>query len=459
MTKHTLLFLIGLLLFACGNSSETLKPAPAHKSNFPTDGSLDLPIDVEISVTFDESITLASNHGITINNQPTTAIRSTISLTTIIIESGLEYETEYFVHIPTSAIINTKGVELETPVEFSFTTQKAPKDIKEAELVTENPSAQAVNLFNFLKNNYGVKSISSAMANVNWNLNEIEWVYKHTGKQPVIATFDYIHLPSSPSSWIDYSKIDFIEEWWNNNGVISASWHWMVPKSQESTDITYKPEETTFKAVNALKEGTWENDLVKADLEKIANYLKLLQQKNIPVIWRPFHEAAGNIYEYSGGKAWFWWGTGGAENYKELWIYMFNYFKEKGLNNLIWVWTTQTKDDDFYPGDEYVDMVGRDIYNENSEENLAQQFKQIQNAYPNKMVTLSEFGNTSTLQSQWNKGARWSYFMPWYDYHRTLNPNSADFESQEHEYASVQWWMNAVASEVVIWLDEMPSLK
>lgn len=51
-------------------------------------------------------------------------------------------------------------------------------------------------------------------------------------------------------------------------------------------------------------------------------------------------------------------GNDGAEAYKKLWIYIFNYFKKEGINNLIWVWTTQTKDSEFYPGDEYVDMWG-----------------------------------------------------------------------------------------------------
>ena len=41
-----------------------------------------------------------------------------------------------------------------------------------------------------------------------------------------------------------------------------------------------------------------ENAIIKADLDKVANYLLLLQQANIPVIWRPLHEAAGT---------WFWW--------------------------------------------------------------------------------------------------------------------------------------------------------
>ena len=69
-----------------------------------------------------------------------------------------------------------------------------------------------------------------------------------------------------------------------------------------------------FKASNALVEGTWENAIIKADLEELADYLLLLQNKNIPLIWRPLHEAAGNIYEYNGGTAWFWWGYDGAES-------------------------------------------------------------------------------------------------------------------------------------------------
>ena len=37
-------------------------------------------------------------------------------------------------------------------------------------------------------------------------------------------------------------------------------------------------------------------------------------------------------------------GSGGgkdAASFKSLWIAMFNYFKTEGLDNLIWVWTTE----------------------------------------------------------------------------------------------------------------------
>jgi hypothetical protein len=47
---------------------------------------------------------------------------------------------------------------------------------------------------------------------------------------------------------------------------------------------------------------------------------------------------------------------------KDLWRLMFETFEAKGLNNLIWVWTAEPNDNAWYPGDEYVDIVGRDVY-------------------------------------------------------------------------------------------------
>lgn len=41
------------------------------------------------------------------------------------------------------------------------------------------------------------------------------------------------------------------------------------------------------------------------------------------------------------------------------------------------MWTTQTKDVDFYPGDEYVDIIGRDIYNQTAGVDNAAQFNLI----------------------------------------------------------------------------------
>ena len=48
-------------------------------------------------------------------------------------------------------------------------------------------------------------------------------------------------------------------------------------------------------------------------MDKAAEALQELKEENIPVLWRPFHEFDG---------AWFWWGKGGSENFKKLWIMM-----------------------------------------------------------------------------------------------------------------------------------------
>jgi mannan endo-1,4-beta-mannosidase len=232
-------------------------------------------------------------------------------------------------------------------------------------------------------------------------------------------------------------------------------WHWNVPISNGSSSYAfYTPgsgtPSTNFDILEAVKEGTNENRIIKADLEKIANYLLLLKQKNIPVLWRPLHEAAGG---------WFWWGAKGAEPCKALWKLMFETFEAKGLNNLIWVWTAEPNDNAWYPGDNYVDIVGRDIYNKTTVNQMLDECNTLKNRYPDKIVTLSECGNVAGIAEQVNAGATWSWFMPWYDYERTNNPASEAFKSEAHQHANATYWKNAFNNSKVISRDQMPSLK
>ncbi len=469
MKKILLIFLPVVFLLLCGCSDdnnsveeEDLDP-PVLVSSTPSNGAEDIAKgDITITLTFDQNITSPSSTHSQISLGSASINSVVANLKELKVEaSGLAEDNAYELIIPKGVILGPTQVEA-SEIQISFTTKEAVLLNITTSLVTENPLTQAQNVYDFLLENYGENVISAAMANVNWNTNEAEWINYHTGKYPAINTFDYVHLPASPANWIDYSDITVAEDWWNNNGIVSAGWHWIVPRYEGDTDInnyTYKPSETTFKASNALVEGTWENVIVKADLEELADYLLLLQNKNIPLIWRPLHEAAGNIYEYNGGTAWFWWGYDGAEVYKNIWIYMFNYFKNKGVNNLIWVWTTQTNDDDFYPGDDYVDIIGRDVYGEDSGTSIAEEFNVIQETYSNKMITLSECGTVAEISDQWTSCARWSFFMPWYDYERTVNTSGSEFEKTEHGHATASWWIDAMSQDYVISRDEMPSLK
>ena len=138
---------------------------------------------------------------------------------------------------------------------------------------------------------------------------------------------------------------------------------------------------------------------------------------------------------------------------------MFETFKSKGINNLIWVWTTETNDDTWYPGDEYVDIIGRDIYNKLSAKEIANQYKEISEKYPDKIITLSECGTVSDLKSQINAGAMWSWAMPWYDYNVANKINTEAFNGENHEHADITWWKNSFSSDKVIDLSQMPNLK
>ena len=457
------LFVLLMTVTACsegGDDNEPTLNAPALVSTDPEDGATDIVAgDITIVLTYDQNVTSPSSGHSLVTLGDATVSGVSASLTKVKIKAtGLEEGMDYELIVPAGVVLGPTKIEA-PEITIHFSTVAVINVNITTSLAMKNPLRQAQNVYDFLIENYGKNILSSTMANVAWNINEAEWVKLQTGKYPVIATFDYIQLPYSPANWIDYSDITLLEDWWNNNGLISAGWHWLVPTDEGTTEYTYKPSETTFSAVNATVEGTWENEEVNADLGKIAGLLKLLQDQNIPVIWRPLHEAAGNIYEYSGGEAWFWWGADGADAYKKLWIYMFDYFESKGLNNLIWVWTTQTNDQNFYPGDDYVDIIGRDIYDNSDESDIADEFKIIQKTYFTKIVTLSECGNISTITKQWSAGAKWSYFMPWYDYDRTNDTSSSVFENTEHDYADANWWIDAFSMSEVITRDGMPDLR
>lgn len=345
-----------------------------------------------------------------------------------------------------------------------------PEDTREGydELSNPNSTDATRQIYNLLRDCYGQKSISCSMAEVNWNYKEAEYVKQWTGKYPAMNGYDYIHLTYD---WEPYTDISPVKEWWDMGGLVTIAWHWRAPDSEaqwnaykannnENTVFEgfYAPgggsPSTTFSPANAVIEGTWENEFVKSDMAKVADRLKLLQDEGIVVLWRPFHEAAGNSTIYSDGKAWFWWGADGAGPCVKLWKMMYDYFMERGLNNLIWVWTSQTKDDDWYPGDNYVDMIGRDLYNYTTAD-ATYNFEYLTAYYPHKMVSLSECGysggSNPYMSDQWNAGAKWSFAMPWYHYQYTIGGS--------HQYANSDWWIDWFAQNHALTMNEMKPLR
>ena len=94
-------------------------------------------------------------------------------------------------------------------------------------------------------------------------------------------------------------------------------------------------------------------------LDKAAIFFLSLKDKNgknIPILFRPFHELTGG---------WFWWGKGNCtpEEFKTAWKFTFDYLQKKGVHNLIYVYNTadfKSKEEflEYYPGSDYADAIG-----------------------------------------------------------------------------------------------------
>ncbi|MCH5309826.1 MAG: beta-mannosidase [Prevotella sp.] len=314
-----------------------------------------------------------------------------------------------------------------------------------------SPEAQA--LLDYLKSINGKKMLSGTMANVDWNINEALWVHQHTGRWPALNCFDYIHhMRSKPGGELDYTNTQVVEDWHAAGGIVSIMWHWNVP-ARESGRYAFYSKDTDFDVRKIFEEDSPEYALMLKDIDLIASYLKLLKDKHIPVIWRPLHEAGGK---------WFWWG-GDADACRRLWHVMYQRFAEAGLDNLIWAFTPAaawqqplTDGMRWYPGDEYVDIVGYDIYNVASGQACHdEQYQFLRQQCPDKLVALTECGNVATMSSQWEAGAKWLFFMPWYDYRRTRDLSSEAFSATEHQHGPVSWWQDAWAQDYVLSRDQV----
>jgi len=292
-------------------------------------------------------------------------------------------------------------------------------------LSNANATAEAKSLYNKLLGYYGSKTISGAMGSWSWGTEYTDLIYESAGSNdyPGIVGFDYIHIDYAGESWAaDYNDISTIKECYEAGNLIQIGWHWRVPSSQANvgTPKNYSYDTKAFKIADALTEGTWQNELIKEQIAQVAASLQLIQEAGIPVLFRPLHEAAGD-YGYG---AWFWWGYEGSEYTKKLWKYLRNTLEnDYGINNLIWVWTAQTSDngnmadvsdlEEWYPGDEYVDIVGADLYVDKNT-TQSEKFYLVNNSVKGKkMVTLSEIGNLFDIDGYFEEDAPWLYFMNW----------------------------------------------
>lgn len=282
-------------------------------------------------------------------------------------------------------------------------------------LVNRNATANTKKLYSFLKDSYGKYVITGQQCDGGINGNEFKAIKNLTGDYPALLGLDLMdYTPSRTAFGASSSAVEKAIEFANKGGIVTFCWHWNAPteylnSTANSSDgwwggfYTQSSKFDIAKVMNG--QDAKGKKLLDRDIKEIAKQLKRLEKAGVPVIWRPLHEASGG---------WFWWGAKGSDAYKKLWKYLYKELTNTyGCNNLIWVYNGQSAD--WYPGDEYVDIVGEDIYPGNHVyDPQVSRFKQAINyGSKTKITALTENGCIFDIDSAVSINALWCWFMTW----------------------------------------------
>ena len=292
----------------------------------------------------------------------------------------------------------------------------APQPIN-AVPVNASASPKTKALFKYIADNYGHKTLSGQQ-----DSDELDTIFSYSGKRPAIyATdmFSYDGLAVNGSGMPAAMTENFISKVKTHGYIPSLIWHWHSPADAKSLSGTcatsadhcwwnsFYTEHSNFNLTTTLADtNSTQYKAMIADIDRIAVQLKKLQAADIPVLWRPLHEADGG---------WFWWGAQGSASYKKLWRLMYDRLtNHHQLHNLIWVITIA--DPDWYPGDDVVDVLGVDAYPDDKHDPLIAIWETMLERYDgHKMLALTEIGGVPFISEMQAKGVWWAWFASWND--------------------------------------------
>ena len=269
--------------------------------------------------------------------------------------------------------LNSEGdIDMDTALayETDYEAMKAyfeSREVDPTKPVSENAQTneKTMEVWNYLRSVYGKQVITCQQMMGNECYEDLVF-YNATNDLTAMKGYDFIFCTGSYHS---DDMIDEAIEWSKESGGLCAfTWHWNVPKDIDNPEggyAFYTSEITNFSQVNAVTPGTKEYETVIHDIDLIATKIQrmesegvtILQDADVPVLWRPLHEASG---------AWFWWGLQGRDSatnevFQKLWYMIYdrleNYHK---LTNIIWVWNGQNPHTAIHPN--AFDIEGIDRY-------------------------------------------------------------------------------------------------
>jgi hypothetical protein len=297
------------------------------------------------------------------------------------------------------------------------------------QLSNENAIPAAKTLYEYLKSVWKTGCLTGQMESTWMGSPDYEMLYlqKHTGKLPAIRGLDFMHN--------DFRGVaGRAQQWWEQGGIPHICWH-------TGSDFASGYNESKDHNLNwetALTPGTADYDKLIKAMDRAVPYLQQLEDAGVPVLWRPFHELDGG---------WFWWSKGGSESFVKLWQLMYSRYTDYwGLDNLIWLLGYSGNGGNmaaWYPGDDYVDLIGADSYTPGANGQL---YAEVAALAPEGMpIVFHECGTIPTKEQMQAEQAPWLMFMVWHtDFLTDGQSNTVDSLKAIYE------------SEYFITLDELP---
>lgn len=293
----------------------------------------------------------------------------------------------------------------------SFVMTSYASDCQKSKKCNTTPAAQLEsNLIKWQKKGYLVGHQDDPMYGTTWKYTpDMSDVKTVCGDYPALMGFDLgkIELGSDENlDGVPFNRMrEEIVNQYNRGGAITLSWHPWNPVTGE------KAWDNTGDAVAAILPGGAQHDKFCNWLDTVVQFIKSLKTADgtlVPVIFRPWHEMSGS---------WFWWGSKSCtvEQYKQLYKMTVQYMRDNNVDNVLYAFSpnmdpndTETNFLKYYPGDDYVNIIGVDIYQ--FDKTGAEFSKNLNNELAmltkvgkerNKIICLAETGYRNTPDSTW----------------------------------------------------------
>ena len=236
---------------------------------------------------------------------------------------------------------------------------------------------------------------------------DLDRIEDASGKVPMISGGDM--------AWDARQVVEIATRAYRRGHIVTLMWHVnrpfdRTPRVDFSSQVQGDFSDAQWKEL--VTEGTEMNRMWAAQVDSISSILNILKERNIPVLWRPYHEMNGE---------WFWWGwREGSDGFTKLWKMLYHRMVDiHHLDNLIWVWNANAPRDIpgdtardyalYYPGNDYVDVLATDVYNRDWKQSHHDQLVELGKG---KLIALGELGSLPTPE-QLAGMDKFAWFMIW----------------------------------------------